>query len=200
MTSVLVIGLGVTGEAVARRLAATGPVVVVEDHPASPGVAERAARLGALGVEVVAAPGPVDLARLVEGADLVVPSPGVPESHPVYGLAAGAGVALRSEIELAGDAARALGRTLCAVTGTNGKTTVTTLIAEMLRMGGVAALSAGNIGRPLLDAVHDEAEVIVAEVSSFQLRFTERFRPRVAVLLNVAEDHLDWHPDFGAYV
>jgi UDP-N-acetylmuramoylalanine--D-glutamate ligase len=200
MAAVLVVGLGVTGEAVARRLAASGPVVVVEDHPGGPGVAERAARLRALGVEVVAAPGPAELARLVEGADLVVPSPGVPESHPVYRLATGAGVALRSEIELAGDAARALGRTLCAVTGTNGKTTVTTLAAEMLRAGGVAALAAGNIGRPLLDAVHDEAEVIVAEVSSFQLRFTERFRPRVAVLLNAAEDHLDWHPDFGAYV
>ena len=200
MAAVLVVGLGVTGEAVARRLAASGPVVVVEDHPEGQGVAERAARLRALGVEVVAAPGPAELARLVEGADLVVPSPGVPESHPVYGLATGAGVALRSEIELAGDAARALGRTLCAVTGTNGKTTVTTLAAEMLRAGGVSALAAGNIGRPLLDAVHDEAEVIVAEVSSFQLRFTERFRPRVAVLLNAAEDHLDWHPDFGAYV
>ena len=87
-----------------------------------------------------------------------------------------------------------------AVTGTNGKTTVTTLIAEMLTAGGRRALAAGNIGRPLLDAVHDDVDVVVAEVSSFQLRFTETFRPRVAVLLNVAEDHLDWHPSFKDYV
>jgi UDP-N-acetylmuramoylalanine--D-glutamate ligase len=197
----LVVGLGVTGEAVARRLVASGPVVVVEDRPEGPGVAERTARLEMLGVEVVPAPDPAALARLVEAADLVVPSPGVPEAHPVYRLAEAAGVALRSEIEVAADAARALGRTLVAVTGTNGKTTVTTLVADMLTAGGIPAVAAGNIGRPLLDAVHDKgAAVIVAEVSSFQLRYTERFRPRVAVLLNVAEDHLDWHPDFAAYL
>ncbi len=86
------------------------------------------------------------------------------------------------------------------MTGTNGKTTVTTLIAEMLAAGGRRALAAGNIGRPLLDAVHDDVDVVVAEVSSFQLRFTETFRPRVAVFLNVAEDHLDWHPSFKDYV
>ncbi|HEV8623194.1 MAG TPA: UDP-N-acetylmuramoyl-L-alanine--D-glutamate ligase, partial [Acidimicrobiia bacterium] len=80
------------------------------------------------------------------------------------------------------------------------KTTVTTVIAEMLTAGGRRALAAGNIGRPLLDAVHDDVDVVVAEVSSFQLRFTETFRPRVAVLLNVAEDHLDWHPSFKDYV
>ncbi|MPY86143.1 MAG: UDP-N-acetylmuramoyl-L-alanine--D-glutamate ligase, partial [Actinophytocola sp.] len=70
----------------------------------------------------------------------------------------------------------------------------------MLGAGGRRALAAGNIGRPLLDAVHDDVDVVVAEVSSFQLRFTETFRPRVAVLLNVAEDHLDWHPSFKDYV
>jgi UDP-N-acetylmuramoylalanine--D-glutamate ligase len=195
----LVVGLGLTGEAVARRLAASGPVVVTEDRPGGAGFAERAAALSALGVRVVPAPAPDDLARLVSSADLVVPSPGVPESHPVYGLAARAGVAVVSEIELAGEAARRLGRTLVAVTGTNGKTTVTTLVAEMLRAAGREAVTAGNIGRPLLDAVHDGVDVVVAEVSSFQLRFTTHFRPRVALLLNVAEDHLDWHPDFEAY-
>jgi UDP-N-acetylmuramoylalanine--D-glutamate ligase len=86
------------------------------------------------------------------------------------------------------------------VTGTNGKTTVTTLIAEILRVAGIKALAAGNIGRPLIDAVHDPVDVVVAEVSSFQLRFTNQFRPRVAVFLNAADDHLDWHPTFDAYV
>jgi len=198
---ILVVGLGVTGEAVARRLAraadAGGAVTVVDDNPSAPRFAERAAALEALGVGVVRAPSPEALAELVGAAELVVPSPGVPEAHPVYRLAAGAAVPVRSEVELAGAAAARRGLPLVAVTGTNGKTTVTTLVAEMLSAGGVRALAAGNIGRPLIDAVHDEdVDVVVAEVSSFQLRFTETFRPRVAVFLNVAEDHLDWHPTF----
>lgn len=197
---ILVVGLGVTGEAVARRLVADGPVTVVDDRPDSAAFATRAVGLEALGVTVVGGPTPERLAGLVAGAELVVPSPGVPEAHPVYGLAARAGVPLHSEIELAGAAAARRGIPLVAVTGTNGKTTVTTVIAEMLSAGGRRALAAGNIGRPLLDAVYDDVDVVVAEVSSFQLRFTETFRPRVAVLLNVAEDHLDWHPSFEDYV
>ncbi len=197
----LIVGLGVTGEAVARRLATPGEiVVVVEDRPGGDGFAERKARLRRLGVNVAEAPTEAELAMLVGSSELVVPSPGVPQSHPVYALAAQAGVPLHSEIELAARAGHALGRTLVAVTGTNGKTTVTTLITEMLRAGGLSAVAAGNIGRPLLDAVHDEVDVVVAEVSSFQLRFTESFRPQVAVFLNAADDHLDWHPDFLAYV
>jgi UDP-N-acetylmuramoylalanine--D-glutamate ligase len=197
---ILVVGLGVTGEAVARRLVADGPVTVVDDRPGSAAFATRAVGLEALGVTVVGGPTPEQLAGLVAEAELVVPSPGVPESHPIYGLASGAGVPIRSEIELAGAAANRRGLPLVAVTGTNGKTTVTTLIAEMLSAGGRRALAAGNIGRPLLDAVQDDVDVVVAEVSSFQLRFTEKFRPRVAVFLNVAEDHLDWHPSFDDYV
>ena len=196
----LVVGLGITGEAVARRLAADGAVTVVDDNPNSARFAERAAGLEALGVTVIGAPTPEQLAELVAAADLVVPSPGVPEAHPVYGLAVEAGVPIYSEIELAGVAAAARGLPLVAVTGTNGKTTVTTLIAEMFTAGGRRALAAGNIGRSLLDAVHDDVDVVVAEVSSFQLRFTATFRPRVAVFLNAAEDHLDWHPSFKDYV
>jgi UDP-N-acetylmuramoylalanine--D-glutamate ligase len=196
----LVVGLGITGEAVARRLAADDAVTVVDDNPDSARFAERKAALEALGVTVIGAPPPDRLAGLVADADLVVPSPGVPEAHPVYGLAADAGVPIYSEIELAAVAAAARHLPLVAVTGTNGKTTVTTLIAEMFTAGGRRALAAGNIGRPLLDAVHDDVDVVVAEVSSFQLRFTATFRPRVAVFLNVAEDHLDWHPSFKDYV
>ena len=196
----LVVGLGITGEAVARRLAADGAVTVVDDNPGSANFADRKAGLEALGVTVIGAPTTDELANLVTAADLVVPSPGVPEAHPVYGLANEAGIPIYSEIELAGVAAAARGLPLVAVTGTNGKTTVTTLIAEMFTAGGRRALAAGNIGRPLLDAVHDDVDVVVAEVSSFQLRFTATFRPKVAVFLNVAEDHLDWHPSFKDYV
>jgi UDP-N-acetylmuramoylalanine--D-glutamate ligase len=90
-------------------------------------------------------------------------------------------------------------RTLVAVTGTNGKTTVTTMVASMLVASGRTAVAAGNIGLPLVEAVKQQAEVVVAEVSSFQLQYTEWFRPAVAVWLNFAEDHLDWHPGIEAY-
>jgi UDP-N-acetylmuramoylalanine--D-glutamate ligase len=112
-----------------------------------------------------------------------------------------AGVAVRAEIDLAAELATARGKLVVAVTGTNGKTTVTTLITAMLDSPGGAALGAGNIGLPLLDAAESDARALVVEVSSFQLACTtEAFRPRVAVLLNVAPDHLDWHVSFDEYV
>jgi UDP-N-acetylmuramoylalanine--D-glutamate ligase len=188
---VVVVGFGVTGEAVARHL---GPVrvVVVEDRP---GDAARA-RAAALGVELVEGPSPARLAGVVAGAGLVVVSPGVPSRHPVHQLAAAAGVEVASEVELAFRVAEA---PIVAVTGTNGKTTVTTLVAAMLAASGRRAVAAGNIGLPLIDAVALSTDVIVAEVSSFQLRFTSSFRPSVGVWLNLAEDHLDWHPSVADY-
>ena len=190
----LLVGLGASGEAVARHLLARGwTVVAVDDTPgeAGRGHARR------LGVELVEAPFPERLDRLVAGADMVVPSPGVPASHPVFGLAAGRGVPVRVEVELAW---RATDLPMVAVTGTNGKTTVTTLVTRMLEESGVAAVAGGNIGLPLCDAVESDVDVVVAEVSSFQLQFVEAFRPAVAVWLNLAQDHLDWHPDLASYV
>ena len=192
----LVVGMGVTGEAVARHFLARGvAVVAVEDAP-SASTGERVRRLGH-GVAFEVAPTADRLAELVAGADLVVPSPGVPNGHAVYRLAGEAGVPVVSEIELASQATDV---PIVAVTGTNGKTTVTTLITEMLLASGRNAVAAGNIGLPLVEAVEGDAEVLVAEVSSFQLQYTSSFRPRVAVWLNVSEDHLDWHPTFDHYV
>ncbi|MGH9154991.1 MAG: UDP-N-acetylmuramoyl-L-alanine--D-glutamate ligase, partial [Acidimicrobiales bacterium] len=125
------------------------------------------------------------------------PNPGVRPGHPAVAAAGRAGVAVRGEVELAWQAAG--GRTVVAVTGTNGKTTVCTLVAAMLAAGGRRAVAAGNIGPPLIDAVAGDAEVLVVEVSSFQLYWTHAFRPDVAVWLNLAEDHLDWHPDMDHY-
>jgi UDP-N-acetylmuramoylalanine--D-glutamate ligase len=196
LTTALVVGMGVTGEAVARHFLARGvAVVAVEDAP-SPSTGERLARLGA-GVSFEGAPAPDRLAQLVGAADVVVPSPGVAHSHAVYRLAAEAGVPVVSEIELASQATSV---PIVAVTGTNGKTTVTTLITEMLLASGRKAVAAGNIGLPLVEAVEGDADVLVAEVSSFQLQYTSTFRPHVAVWLNVSEDHLDWHPSFDHYV
>lgn len=193
----LVVGLAVTGEAVARRLLGEGwEVDVVDDRPGSPSFAGRAAAARAIGARVAATPEPEQLRALVAASDLVVPSPGVPESHPVIAAARSSRTPVRSEIDLAGERAQV---PVAAVTGTNGKTTVTTLTAAMLEASGVRVAAAGNIGRTLLDAVDDPVDVLVAEVSSFQLAFAPTFRPRVAVLLAVAPDHLDWHGTFERY-
>ncbi len=196
---VLIIGLGVTGDAVVRHVRRDGDsATVIEDSPGrDPAYADRAARARETGATVVERPDAAALAELVGRAELLVPSPGVPERHPAIGAARAAGVPVRSEIDLAAEGAR---RPLVAVTGTNGKTTVTSLIVAMLEASGADAVAAGNIGLPLLDAVEAARGVVVAEVSSFQLVFTTgAFRPRVAVLLNLAPDHLDWHGSFAAY-
>jgi UDP-N-acetylmuramoylalanine--D-glutamate ligase len=190
----LVVGLGRSGAAAARHLRDRGGrVVAVDDAPGEEALA-TAARLG---IEMRAAPEEEELELLVADADVVVPSPGVPEHHAVFRLAASAGVAVRSEVELAYRWSR---RPIVAVTGTNGKTTVTALATEMLKASGVPAVAGGNIGLPLSDAMRRDVGVVVAEVSSFQLRWTDTFRPSVAVWLNLAEDHLDWHPDLASYV
>jgi UDP-N-acetylmuramoylalanine--D-glutamate ligase len=105
-------------------------------------------------------------------------------------------VPIVGEIEVAWRRARC---PIVAITGTNGKTTVTTLVESMLLAAGRRAVAAGNIGRPLVDAVDSDAEIVVAETSSFQLALTRTFRPAVSVWLNFSEDHLDWHADVDAY-
>jgi UDP-N-acetylmuramoylalanine--D-glutamate ligase len=188
---VLVYGLGVSGAAVARHLVAEGHEVVAVDDSGADGPRRLAAELG---VDLVVAPDRAQLAALAAASDEVVVSPGVPAGHRVFSL--GPAVALVGEIELAWRRARV---PMVAVTGTNGKTTVTTLIAAMLEASGVRAAAAGNIGAPLLDAVETDTQVLVAEVSSFQLALTDTFRPAVAVWLNFSEDHLDWHATLEDY-
>ncbi|MBO0715342.1 MAG: UDP-N-acetylmuramoyl-L-alanine--D-glutamate ligase, partial [Acidimicrobiales bacterium] len=187
--SVLVVGFAVTGTAVARRLLADGVRVVAADDAPTPEMRRRAAELS---VELLETPDAGKLAEVAKVVEAVVVSPGVPIQHPVFQMRR----PVLSEVELAG---RLTTAPMVAVTGTNGKTTVTTLVARMLEASGRQALAAGNIGLPLLDALSLPAEVLVVEVSSFQLALTERFRPHVAVWLNLAPDHLDWHPSFGHY-
>ena len=183
----VVVGLGITGRAVVEHLVGQGwSVVVVEDLVTD----ETAAAVEALGASL----GPVAAAA---DADLVVPSPGVGPTHAVHAVARHAGVPVLSEVELAWRAAS--GKRVVAVTGTNGKTTVTTLVAAMLVASGTTAVAAGNIGLPLITAARADVGVLVAEVSSFQLQHTVDFRPDVAVWLNLAADHLDWHPSMEHY-
>lgn len=188
---VLVIGAGRTGVAVTSAAQGHGADVTVLETGSGERARAGVAELAADGAAVV-----TDAASLtLDGFDVVVPSPGVPEHHPVLVRAATAGIPVWSEPELAWRLSE--GRTtLVAVTGTNGKTTTTELLAACLD-----APTAGNIGTPLIELL-DGPEVpplAVAELSSFQLRFTETLRPHVAVLLNVAPDHLDWHGSVGAY-
>ena len=198
------LGLGMSGDAVVRWARSRGDdVVVVDDRPDA--VADdRLTVVRALGVDLQPTPTGADLDRLVAGIDLLVPSPGVPERHPLLVAAARAGVPVRGEIDLGAEVLAGRGGVLVAITGTNGKTTVTELTVAMLDASGVPAVAAGNIGAPLLDAACDDDapadRVVVAEVSSFQLTTTtDAFRPRAAAILNVADDHLDWHRTFAAY-
>ena len=189
----LVVGLGVAGEAAARRLVERGwDVAVAEDRPTD----VTRARAAGLGVDVVEAPDDGAVTSLVDAADLLVPSPPVPPSHPAVRRAEATGTPVWSEFELA---ARWSTLPVVAITGTNGKTTVTTLVEDMLARSGMRTVAAGNNDLPLVDALALDLDVVVVEASSFRLAFTETFRPVAAVWLNFAADHLDWHPTMDHY-
>lgn len=195
MTSHLVVGLGVTGTAVLRALTARGErVVVADDGPTDAGRALAAQH----GVELVESPSSDRLAALLREVDVVLPSPGVPDHHPVFALARAEGVPVWSELDLA---ARWDDRPLVAITGTNGKTTVTELTRRMLEASGRRAAAVGNTEVPLVAALEDRAiDVFVVEASSFRLAHSRHFAPEVGTWLNVAPDHLDSHADLAAYV
>jgi UDP-N-acetylmuramoylalanine--D-glutamate ligase len=192
---VLVVGLGVSGYAAARALRGVAAAVRVTEGNDSASIRARAATLLRDGIAVEI--GGHDLDALE--ADLAVLSPGIPPHSPVVRALVDRGVPVISEVECAYRLAEC---DFLAVTGTNGKTTTTSLLAAMLREGGIECLAAGNIGTPLAEAVAQVSRdgAIVLEASSFQLETIERFRPGIAVLLNVAEDHMDWHTSFDDYV
>ncbi len=195
---ILVVGLGASGEAAtaycASAATAGDPVTVtVVDRADDEQVQQRAQRLRPLGVRVLLG------VESIDGAyDLAVMSPGVPPHSPLHRAAAAASAEVVSEIEFAFRRSQA---PWLAVTGTNGKTTVTSLLGHLLIWGGVSARTVGNIGTPAIEVVGEIGPdgALVAEVSSFQLALTNRFHPRVSVLLNVTPDHLDWHGDMETY-
>ena len=195
MSRTLVIGFGATGRAVTATVrAAGGDVVVVDDH-ADETLRSAIEAAGATAVDAASA-------GSLDGVVRVVPSPGVPVGHPLLAAAAARNVEVCSEIELAWEA---LARrpeprpSLVAITGTNGKTTVTDAVAGLLEASGRSAVTGGNIGTPLLEAVQADVDVVVAEVSSFPLQFTATWHPAVSCWLNLADDHLDWHPTRDHY-
>lgn len=192
---VLVVGMGVTGCAVAQALADRDhDVILADDQPKI--AAARVAGLD-VGVEHVHDAGDSRLlARLTADAAAVVPSPGVPPSHLAYTLADAAGVPVVSELDLAAGWDH---RPIAAVTGTNGKTTVTALVEGIMNRSGITAVGAGNTDIALVEALNHDVDAFVVEASSFRLHRVRRFAPKVAVWLNLAPDHLDWHQDFNDY-
>jgi UDP-N-acetylmuramoylalanine--D-glutamate ligase len=185
--TVLVIGLGVSGRAAVDLLNSQGERVIGYD-------ARPESASGVDADEIRTGPWKRDL---LDGIDLVVPSPGVAETSDVMADVLASGIPVWSELELG---FRALeGKPVVAVTGTNGKTTVTELTAAMLLASGIDAVAVGNIGDPISGTGVADHDVLVVEASSFQLRFIDRFRPNAAVIINFAPDHLDWHPDVAAY-
>lgn len=192
---VTVVGLARSGVAACRLLRALGAEVTGTDARPAEGLGEPGAGLGALGVRLHLGAHPPEA---FEEAELVVVSPGVPAEHEALASCRQRGVPVIGELELS---YRVMTADLIAVTGTNGKTTTTSLVGALVREGGRPAVVGGNIGRPLAaDALEVPGEgLVVAEVSSFQLETTDTFRPRVAALLNVTPDHLDRHPTVAAY-
>jgi len=190
-----VVGLARTGIAVSLFSAGYGAVVTATDEKPDSALGDVPEKLRGAGVELVL--GSHDPAIFLD-TDLIVLSPGVPANLPVLEKARAKGIAVWSEIELAW---RFLRGKLVAITGSNGKTTTTSLVGHILSSAGIPTLVGGNIGTPLLALVErsTDSSVTVAEVSSFQLETIESFRPEIGVLLNLTPDHLDRHATFDDY-
>ena len=188
----VVVGLGKTGFSVARYLLKRGSRVAVTDNRAEP---PELARLMALGGDIVVRTGGFD-AALLEHADLVVVSPGVALTGPFFDAARARGLSIVGDIELFARAARA---PVVGITGTNGKSTVTTLLGKMAARSGLTMRAGGNLGAPALDLLDEGVELYVLELSSFQLETTESLALAAATVLNVTPDHMDRYPDLAAY-
>jgi len=188
---VVVMGLGVTGRSVAEALLRRGTNVVALDDRVDSALTAWADERQL----TVTAPGH-NFAELAN-ADAVLPAPGLPEAHPIFEAARSANVPILSEFDLA---AAWDSRPVVAVTGTDGKTTVVTLITEMLNRSGVSAAAVGNTDEPWVSAIDESAtKVFVVEASSFRLGHSQRFAPDVGVWLNFGQDHLDAHDSLASY-
>jgi UDP-N-acetylmuramoylalanine--D-glutamate ligase len=193
--NIAVVGLGKTGMALARFLKKRGAVVVVTDMAAEEDLGPHVRELRQMGIALEAGRHEPET---FQQADLIVLSPGVPHTIAPVARAQETGTVVMGEIELA---SRFIKEPIVAVTGTNGKTTTTELLGDMLKRSGMDVFVGGNIGNPLIGYIDQDhrADAIVAEISSFQLDTIDRFRPQIAVLLNITIDHLDRYPDFEAY-
>ncbi len=189
--NVLVVGAGKTGFALAEFLSEKGAHVILNDKRTLP----EDTPMPHPSIQTVWGNHPEELFL---ASDAIFPSPGVPLTLPAIKRAQAAGIPVVGELELA---FRFLDIPLIAITGTNGKTTTTTLVGKVLEAAGIPAFVGGNIGRPLLEACRSKGRYQwgVVEASSFQLASISSFRPRIAAILNMEPDHLDWHPTVEDY-
>jgi UDP-N-acetylmuramoylalanine--D-glutamate ligase len=205
---ILVLGLGDTGLSCARWLTARGAQVSVADSRVAP---PQASRLAELLPQVPLHTGGFD-DTLLQATELLVVSPGVPLADPAVARAVAAGVETVGDVELFARAIHALNARrehpmrMIAITGSNGKSTVTAMCGDMCRMAGLTTCVAGNIGLPVLDALYEieqglapAPQVWVLELSSFQLETTSSLNADAATMLNLSEDHMDRYPDMEAY-
>ncbi|MEM1503231.1 UDP-N-acetylmuramoyl-L-alanine--D-glutamate ligase [Domibacillus sp. 8LH] len=193
---VLVLGLAKSGLAAARLLKKLGADITVNDgKPLEENEAARS--LSAEGIKVICGSHPVEL--LDEGFELVVKNPGIPYSNPIISKAVLDGLPVITEVELAGLISEA---PFIGITGTNGKTTTTTLIDEMMKKGGKSTVLAGNIGKVASEVVQQAKpeDHVVIELSSFQLMGIQEFRPHIAIITNIYDAHLDYHGSREEYV
>ncbi|MGD8236049.1 MAG: UDP-N-acetylmuramoyl-L-alanine--D-glutamate ligase [Chromatiales bacterium] len=189
----LVVGLGVSGLATARYLAANGvPLAVCDTRDQPPGLEELRRELP----DVAVFTGGFD-AEAFAAAERLVVSPGVPLRTPVIQEAIARGVEVIGDVELFLREAKA---PVVAITGSNGKSTVTTLLGEMAMAAGIHAGVGGNLGKPVLELLDDEVELYILELSSFQLETTYSLSAQAAVILNLCEDHMDRYDSFESYV
>ena len=195
-TSVLVVGLGTSGYWSARHTTRLGArVTVTEARPDAELDRDQLAELRGLGVKLETG-GHREETFL--HTDVIVVSPGVPLDMPLLAMARNRRIPVMGELELA---SRFIHEPMIAVTGTNGKSTVTALMGHILETAGHTVFVGGNIGTPLMAyAARGGADYLVVEVSSFQLDTIERFHPMVSIILNISPDHLDRYPDYGAYI
>ena len=201
-THITVAGLGASGISAARALAGLGASVVVVDGGDSEALREKAAALESSleGVRVRLGDGDT----LPEGTELVVTSPGWKPTSPLFAAAAEAGVDVVGDVEIAWRLRGWDGREpvpWLGVTGTNGKTTTTQMLASILRAAGLRTVAVGNIGTPVIDIVlgDEPYDVLAVELSSYQLHWAPSLRAHSAAVLNLAPDHLDWHGSMEAY-
>ena len=199
---VVVLGLGVTGFSVADTMAELGAKVLVVAEKADEELVDI---LDVIGVEHItgsAATGLPDKVREFS-PELIVTSPGVKPEHQMLQWAQGNGVEVWVDIELAWRLRDKTSKVAdwITITGTNGKTTTVQMVEAMLRAGGKRVASCGNIGTPILDAIRDPEgfDALVVELSSFQLHYMGRIEPYSSAVLNLADDHIDWHGSYQAY-
>lgn len=193
---VLVLGASITGIPVVEKLYQMGNDIILNDIRKIEDLKENIEPIKDLNINIVAGEHPVSLAK---ECDYVVMSPGIPLDIPLVREAKLLGKEVISEIELA---YRLTNANIAAITGTNGKTTTTTLLGEMLNNGNIKTFVAGNIGSPMISKI-DEAkpgDIFVLEVSSFQLQSTVCFKPKISAILNITPDHLNWHKTMENYV